>query len=357
MKSIIGLIGDVHGGIVWDGISRFDEQRTILEGILHFAKDMDWTDAMFLGDVCDSPRPTPEVIAYFLGLFRRFGAQGQRVWLLRGNHDGSEEMRGGHALLPMEHSEPVTVLDNATYVPDIFALCLPHGAFGYGAGEPSGPLWGFCHHDLDGATVGSEGRMLRGGKSPLLPALRDHPEIIHWFAGHIHKPQEVGPRITVVGSIIQMDRGEAGEEKRIITLYPDRKQGTSHPLYDLGACCFDTRTLDYVDDLDATRAEYNRLMTKEAVVKRTLLEVKVRLLPGQTFDATGLERHLRGLPLVKHLRRIVPEVIIPEARRIPEVTVEKAPRVVVEEFVNATVPEAERPAVLMTALDCLGRSA
>ena len=197
--------------------------------------------------------------------------------------------------------------------------------------------------------------MIRGGASPLSAGVRDYTTVRHWFAGHLHTPQDLS-KITVLGSLLQLDRNEEGQEKRIITLDCETGKAETHPLVQLGASQFKTFNLDFVSDEAQARAQYQLLTQIDKFPVKSLVSVNVRIPAGQEFDATGLEDRLRKTPNVVHLRRVVPEVVIPEVRRIPTVVVEKPPKEAVMEFVTNTVAERHRDKILEAAFSCMERA-
>lgn len=224
MKLLIS--GDKHLGITTEGEDRLTEQRRICT----FCADRSEVDGYIdLGDLFHSSGPSPRVVAEALWYVSAVKAGAS--FFLVGNHD--RPSRGEHhALLPLEASgwelevvpEPMSremeagVFVFLPFVTDWMARQRDHDSAqawldsfaGEVVGSAERPIYVFGHVDVDGSEHADERDIGLRVPTVLLE------EAAHIWLGHVHKPQTVGENVTIVGSAIVADFGEAEERKGIV---------------------------------------------------------------------------------------------------------------------------------------------
>ncbi len=102
----IALIGDPHvasftrhGGPKVNGINtRGRLAYQCLADALQVAHQEGAKLAIVLGDLLDSMRPEPQLIAMLRKLFRAMNQAGLEIWMLKGNHDSASDAKGDCAL-------------------------------------------------------------------------------------------------------------------------------------------------------------------------------------------------------------------------------------------------------------------
>jgi len=238
--------------------------------------------------------------------------------VLEGNHDHRGKSEKGSALDPFrEISLPhVRFVSGSPVYPSNLQvlgqrfLAIPHVSTEVLDREMSGiledlnkataPVIGLCHLEIAGATMGVESYMIRHRPGVLPLELICHPKIAFWLAGHIHKPQIlVDGRVVVVGSLIQHDFGEAGEEKRFVTIQgnpPSIRQTHRVP-----GPCLKKLELDFTDpSQEAQTREAHHLLTSGQfrsldLVENDLVQINVRVTEEEhaKLDFTKIEKRLR----------------------------------------------------------------
>lgn len=241
--------GDKHLGLVSDGMDRLDEQWRIVERTLEVLEEEKPDVFVDLGDLFHSPRPSPAAyelaLRYLTNVMKYVFDVGGYAYFLVGNHD--KPTRGNsHALLPLDvicDSHPranseVIDLPTSRMVCGVDLLFLPFvteweakedsknlfssvsdylvsyvkGKFELGG---SSPIVAFTHLEVPNV-VGSDGETVKRDTGLCIPQLiLENERVIHVYAGHEHRPQELG-KVTVVGSAIHVDFGEADETKGMI---------------------------------------------------------------------------------------------------------------------------------------------
>jgi len=237
MKILVS--GDWHFGLTVGGYDYHDDIVRAVQCIIEATDSVDLF--VHLGDMFHDSRPTPRSIATVIGLIDNLHVPS--VFLV-GNHDvgrgsytsyetkeGSEPLRipMPDALeplrkirfrcetffppFPMVHAVGDNLFLFAGYVTDSLAQHLygwksaqemVDSAFYEASKEEDRIKAGFCHLDVDGAVLGSEIAVMRGGKLNIPKAIaKSLPFEI--FDGHIHKRQKVEPNIWLPGSIVATD--------------------------------------------------------------------------------------------------------------------------------------------------------
>jgi DNA repair protein SbcD/Mre11 len=251
---------DWHAGRVLRGVDRTPEIRDALQEILGIAKSERVDAVLVAGDLFDSANPSADAENAVYEFFLELGAAKIPSVVIAGNHDSPRRLDSVAGLLERVN---VTVLGEVKSTLKPVILHLPAGKLIVG-GLPflserrlvkaadivdstlDTGLWkqkfregmqffmsrletGFqadavnvlmLHSTLDGGELsGSEFTFHVSNSYSIDPAAM--PSTAQYVAmGHLHKPQQLrdGPPVVYSGSTIQLDFGEAGEEKRVIIL-------------------------------------------------------------------------------------------------------------------------------------------
>jgi len=255
---------DWHAGRVWKNISRLDELEACLDHMADYVERESVDLLLVTGDVFDSGAPAARAERTVFRFLKRIGASGAHTVVIAGNHDSSDRFEAWGALTelvnvwtlgrPKPASEggvmTITTRCGQTAVVAavpfaaqrrlVTALQLAEGddtAMGTYAARMGDIVKLLCgsfrkdavnllclHTHLEGALKGGSERPVHVGDDwAALPA--DLPATAHYIAlGHIHRPQKVEAPSPAyyAGSPMQLDFGEAGEEKsfRVIEVKP-----------------------------------------------------------------------------------------------------------------------------------------
>lgn len=240
------ISGDWHLGLVLSGYDYHDDIVDAAKVVVDTANRSDMF--VHLGDVYHDSRPTSRSIAASIELI---GALKVPSVILAGNHDegrGSvtswEENR--QCLLPSPDAlEPLRTFNWDNHhlyfpkVPDFetiagkLFLFVPYLRDAITQEEGTGSAQEtvrhyfqeavgarnlaavFCHLDCIGASLGSEGAVLKGGRLEIpLDIAKALPCPV--FNGHIHKQQRIAPNLYLPGSLVPTDFGDIDGNKGFI---------------------------------------------------------------------------------------------------------------------------------------------
>ena len=185
-----------------------------------------------MGDLFERPNPTPLLIAESIRHFNEVDKQIARSFWLVGNHD--RPSRGEHhALLPLVEVGAKVVAEPDTWELDdgVVILTLPYVTdwMARQRGFESAQVWldEYAKDTVEGLedgerlyvvghldVYGSEHSDERDIGLHVPTALLESAE--HIWLGHVHKHQSVGGNVTIVGSAIVANFGEADEVKGIV---------------------------------------------------------------------------------------------------------------------------------------------
>lgn len=234
------VTGDKHLGLVSDGESRLPEQRRVLARCVELLRETVADVYVDLGDLFHSPRPGPDAYAVAFEHLRALSAwsteaEGRAAFLLAGNHD--KPTRGEvNALTPLAGFPRLPrVIPEPTVVPwdsRVTLLFLPYvtewearregwdsaqawleevtGDALRQRGKP--PLLVFAHLEVPGATAHAWDVTQRDVGLRVPESLLTDPVVLRVLSGHVHRHQ-VLERVTVVGSAVCVDFGEAADPK------------------------------------------------------------------------------------------------------------------------------------------------
>lgn len=203
------IIGDLHLECIWDGLNR-------TEDVFDFIKQLPVTkeeDIIWLGDIFDTPYVSHSVVSRFMDYLSLMNLNGNRHYILCGNHDGEPGTKKGSPLEEIRASGLASVL----FEPMVFNdwVFLPYTSqkvisdFCQDLSKFDGKTV-FTHMDIADVIPGIESEIGRGSPCLLPNGVIQRAKKV--WAGHIHKPQDIG-NLTVVGSVIKLKISEL-EDRR-----------------------------------------------------------------------------------------------------------------------------------------------
>jgi exonuclease SbcD len=251
---------DWHVGRRWKGIQRLDELAAVLDHLATFIEDHSIDLVLHTGDVFESRNPPAEAEQLVNRFLLRVGRTGAHMLVVAGNHDDPLRLdarsmltelvnvqilgrprpaaRGGARTIETRSGEKAIVAALPFASPGSWVSALDiageeaSARIKYarmferavrdlcGAFRPDAVNILMAHTHIEGAIFGeSERRVHLGEDWAALPeSLPSHASYI--ALGHIHRPQKIeGPVPTYyAGSLLQMDFGEAGEEKTFVVV-------------------------------------------------------------------------------------------------------------------------------------------
>lgn len=277
---------DWHIGRVWKGHHRIAEMERVLDHLARFLIEEKIDLLLVAGDLFENGAPTADAERLVFDFFRRVGASQTQTMVIAGNHDSAErldawgritelvrvhtlgkprraaeggvrkfETVGGEvavvAAIPFAHPRYfLSALDqhgDETAAKSKYAAMFQRVAEQLAREFTTGTVnLMMAHTHLDGAvlTAGSERQVHLGEQwAATRQAL---PSQAHYVAlGHIHKPQEIEAPSPAryCGSPLQLDFGEAGEEKSFVVIEaePGRPVRTTLVPYEGGTPLVDLR--------------------------------------------------------------------------------------------------------------------
>lgn len=235
------ITGDKHLGLSSDGESRLPEQRRVLTRCVELLEETGADLYVDLGDLFHVTRPGPDAYEAAFEYLRAVAewsgrGEGRAAFLISGNHE--KPTRGdvnaltpltGFPRFPRVLSTPdVVPLNGSTallflpFVTEWEARCMGFESAQAWLDEESDvalrewtPLLVFSHLEVPGATAHAWDVTQRDVGLRIPAALLASERVIRIFAGHIHRYQ-VLERVTVVGSSVHVDFGEAADPKGAI---------------------------------------------------------------------------------------------------------------------------------------------
>ena len=254
---------DWHAGRIWRGHNRLDELAAVLDNLARFVERERVQLLLMSGDVFDGQHPPPDAERVVFEFFKRVGRANVHSVVIAGNHDhatrleawgtlaelvnvqtrglpksrahgGLIEVRtaGERALVAAVPFAPVKGLVSATQLAgdetaavqryaDGMRLILDHLAAGFSSDAVNLVV---AHTHVAGAVLAQHDRSERSvhlGEEWAITA-QTIPDTAHYVAlGHIHKPQRVEAAAVpafYAGSAMQLDFGEAGQEKTFVVI-------------------------------------------------------------------------------------------------------------------------------------------
>jgi len=276
---------DWHIGRRWKGIQRLDELEAVLDHLAAFIEGQAVDLVLHTGDVFESRNPPAEAEQLVNRFLVRVGRSGAHMLVIAGNHDDPLRLdarslltelvnvqilgrprpasRGGVRTIETRSGETAIVAALPFASPGAWVSALDLAGeeasartkyarmFERAVQDLSGAFRRdavnllMAHTHIEGALFGESERRVHLGDdwaaSPeALPSKASYIAL-----GHIHKPQKIdGPAPTYyAGSLLQMDFGEAGEEKTfvVVTASPGKRAKVEHIPYEGGLPLVDLR--------------------------------------------------------------------------------------------------------------------
>jgi exonuclease SbcD len=291
---------DWHIGRRWKGIQRLDELEAVLDHLAAFIEEQAIDLVLHTGDVFESRNPPAEAEQLVNRFLVRVGRSGARMIVIAGNHDDPFRLdarslltelvnvqilgrprpasRGGARTIETRSGETAVVAALPFASPGAWVSALDLAGeeasarskyarmFERAVQDLSGAFRQdavnllMAHTHIEGALFGESERRVHLGEdwaaSPeALPSKASYIAL-----GHIHKPQKIdGPVPTYyAGSLLQMDFGEAGEEKTfvVVTAAPGKRTKVEHIPYEGGLPLVDLRAS--LAELEETADRYRK---------------------------------------------------------------------------------------------------
>jgi len=251
---------DWHVGRRWKGIQRFDELEAVLEHLAAFIEEQSIDLVLHSGDVFESRNPPAEAEQLVNRFLVRVGRSGARMLVIAGNHDDPLRLdarslltefvnvqivgrprpasRGGTRVIATRCGEKAVVAALPFASPGAWVSALDLAGPEASARIKYAQMFeravqdlcgGFqddavnllvAHTHIEGALFGESERRVHisedwAASPEALPSAASYIAL-----GHIHRPQQVDAPVPAyyAGSLLQMDFGEAGEEKSFVVV-------------------------------------------------------------------------------------------------------------------------------------------
>jgi exonuclease SbcD len=276
---------DWHVGRRWKGLQRLDELAAVLEHLASFIERQSIDLVLHTGDVFESRNPPAEAEQLVNRFLVRVGRSGAQMLVIAGNHDDPLRLdarslltelvnvqilgrprpasRGGARTIATRGGEEAVVAALPFASPGAWVSALDiagdeasaHSQYARmferavedlsGAFRPDAVNLLMAHTHLEGASFGESERRVHiaedwAASPQALPSKASYIAL-----GHIHKPQKVDGPVPAyyAGSLLQMDFGEAEEEKSfvVVTASPGRPAAVEHVPYQGGLPLVDLR--------------------------------------------------------------------------------------------------------------------
>ena len=276
---------DWHIGRRWKGIQRLDELEAVLDHLATFIEREAVDLVLHTGDVFESRNPPAEAEQLVNRFLIRVGKSGAQMLVVAGNHDDPLRLdarslltelvdvqilgrprsaaRGGTRTIVTRGGEKAVVAARPFASPGVWVSALDiageeTSARGRYARMFARAVKDLCapfqrdavnilmaHTHLEGALFGESERRVHI-EEDWAASPKALPKTASYIAlGHIHRPQKVEARVPAyyAGSLLQMDFGEAGEEKSfvVVTASPGQRATVEHVPYEGGLPLFDLR--------------------------------------------------------------------------------------------------------------------
>jgi len=345
---------DWHIGRRWKGIQRLDELEAVLDHLAAFIERQSIDLVLHTGDVFESRNPPAEAEQLVNRFLVRVGRSGAQMLVIAGNHDDPLRLdarslltefvnvqivgrprpasRGGTRILSTRRGEKAIVAALPFASPGAWVSALDLAGeeasarsayarmFELAVQDLCGPFRPdavnllMAHTHLEGALFGESERRVHigedwAGSPEALPSTASYIAL-----GHIHRPQKIEGPVPAyyAGSLLQMDFGEAGEEKTfiVVTASPGKPADIEHVPYEGGLPLVNLRAS--LTELEETADKHRRgwlRVTVPLTERDPDLNRKVReLLPNALVVRAELPeveekpdiRLETGVPPVKH---------------------------------------------------------
>lgn len=276
-------ISDLHLGKRLHEVSLLEDQSHVLNEICEILRDEKPDAVLIAGDIYDKSMPSAEAVRLFDDFLSELSADGQKVFVISGNHDSAARVAYGGRIMaksgvylsaPEYRGEvlSVTLEDNAGPV-DIYllpfikpihvSLAFPDEKIETYTDalrvavermpiDPKRRSVLVAHQFVTGAVRSDSEEVSVGGLDNVDASV--FAPFSYVALGHIHRPQNIGsPRIRYSGTPLKYSFSEAKDEKSITIAELDAK----------GAVSVRTIPLKPQHDLREIKGTYDELMKKE----------------------------------------------------------------------------------------------
>jgi exonuclease SbcD len=288
---------DWHVGRRWKGIQRLDELEAVLEHLAAFIERESIDLVLHTGDVFESRNPPAEAEQLVNRFLVRVGRTGAHMLVIAGNHDDPLRLdarslltelvnvqilgrprpasRGGTRVIETRGGEKAVVAALPFASPGAWVSALDLAGEEEsarkqyarmferavqdlcGAFRPDAVNLLMAHTHLEGALFGESERRVHIGEDWAASPEALPRKASYIALGHIHRPQKIDAPAPAyyAGSLLQMDFGEAGEEKSFVVVtaspgQPARPADIAHVPYEGGLPLVDLRAS--LAELEAT---------------------------------------------------------------------------------------------------------
>ncbi len=269
---------DWHIGRRWKGIQRLDELETALDNLAAFIEKQSIDLVLHTGDIFDSRNPPAEAERLVNRFLVRVGRAGAHMLVVAGNHDDPLRLdarslltefvnvqilgrprsasRGGTRIVVTRRGEKAVVAALPFASPGAWVSALHLTGEETSARSQYARMFALAvkdlcrdfrqdavnllmaHTHLEGALFGESERRVHVAED-WAASPKALPKRASYVAlGHIHKPQRIAAPAPAyyAGSLLQMDFGEAGEEKTfvVVTATPGNPATVEHVPYEGG---------------------------------------------------------------------------------------------------------------------------
>jgi len=257
---------DWHLGRRWKGLQRLDELEAVLDQLAGFIEKESIGLVLHTGDVFESRNPPAEAEQLLNRFMLRVGRAGAQMLIIAGNHDDAARLdarslltelvnvqivgrprsaeRGGTRLVETRGGEKAVIAALPFASPGAWVSALDLAGPEEGARRKYARMFELAvrdlcgdfqrdtvnllmaHTHLEGAIFGESERRVHIAED-WAASPKALPRGASYIAlGHLHKPQQVDARAPAyyAGSLLQLDFGEAGEEKtfNVVTASPGK---------------------------------------------------------------------------------------------------------------------------------------
>ncbi|MBO6209634.1 MAG: exonuclease SbcCD subunit D [Schwartzia sp.] len=276
-------ISDLHLGKRLHEVSLLEDQSHVLNEICEILRDEKPDAVLIAGDIYDKSMPSAEAVRLFDDFLSELSADGQKVFVISGNHDSAARVAYGGRIM----AKSGVYLSAPEYRGEVFSVPLEDNAgpvdiFLLPFIKPIHVSLAFKEEKIESYTDAMRVAVERMGVNPkrrsvlvahqfVTGAVRSDSEEVsvggldnvdasvfepfsYVALGHIHRPQNIGsPRIRYSGTPLKYSFSEAKDEKSITIAELDAK----------GAVSVRTIPLKPEHDLREIKGTYDELMKKE----------------------------------------------------------------------------------------------
>ena len=251
---------DLHFGIKFKNFPLLNAQREFVAEIFRITEDYGTEVVLISGDVFDGAVSNAEAISLYDEMMNGLVARGQKVIIIAGNHDGAARLSSLSGILKnsgvylcgyLKNSLSPIVIGNVSF----FALpyfgrdelketlaekgwIAKDASLSLSEGTKillknitegcSGKKVLLSHCFADGASTSDSETMFVGGSGKTEVSCFDGFDYV--ALGHLHRPQNVTPRVRYSGSPIPYSFSEAGTKKSVTILDTDTFQTEQVPI-------------------------------------------------------------------------------------------------------------------------------